>query len=334
MEYHLYSTDRLSGALKLAYAAFLNRCGLRDEQNTDYTVLYQDEEEKILACGSLRGNTLMQIAVSPEAEGMGLCALIVSELISAAILRGDRHLFLYTKPKNDRLFAGLGFYPIVSTDDILLMENRRSGFSSFLEGLPHLGGRVGAVVCNCNPFTLGHRHLIETAASECDYVLVFVVSEDLSLFPADIRYELVRSGTTQLKNVHVVRSGDYLVSRATFPTYFIKEKARCEAAACALDIMLFAKRVAPELGISVRYVGQEPFDPVTRSYNEQMKRILPQYGIELREIPRHGDISATVVRKLLSEGRLEEAKSFLPENTYEYCKRHFGTGSGFPGETQ
>lgn len=334
MEYHLHVADKLSGQIQKEYTDFLSRCGLRDEKNTDYTVLYQDEDDKILACGSLRGNVLMQIAVAPEAEGEGLCAIIVSELISAAVSRGDQHLFLYTKPKNEKMFAGLGFYPIVSTDDILLMENRRSGFSSFLSDLPHLEGRVGAIVCNCNPFTLGHYHLIETASKECDQVLVFVVSEDLSLFPAEIRYELVRSGTSQLKNVLVVHSSDYLISRSTFPTYFVKEEARCEDVACVLDIMLFAKRIAPELGISVRYVGQEPFDPVTRRYNEQMKHILPDYGIALREIPRYKDISATQVRRLLKEGRFEEAKRYLPENTYEYCKCHFGTGSGFSGKTR
>ena len=36
---------------------------------------------------------------------------------------------------------------------------------------------------NCNPFTLGHKYIVEKAARENDNVIIFVVEEDKSSFP-------------------------------------------------------------------------------------------------------------------------------------------------------
>ena len=327
MDINLYKTTSIPEFLKRDYAAFLESCGLRAEYDNDFTAMYQTPEGKILACGSRHGNVLKQIAVSPEEEGRGLCAQLVSELVDEAVGSGESHLFLYTKPENEKIFSGLGFYSLVSTDEILMMENRKDGLRAYLESLPHPKGLVGAVVCNCNPFTLGHRKLIEFAAANCDQLMVFVLSEDLSMFSSQDRYTMVKEGTADIKNVHVVFSKDYLISRATFPTYFIKEQARCTEAVCQLDIKLFAARIAPALNISLRFVGEEPFDMVTKSYNEAMKATLPAYNIQVIEIPRFENISASKVRKLILEGRVRETKKFLPETSYEYCLRHFGTST-------
>jgi len=323
MEYHISCGAQIPGMLKKEYEAFLSECGLRDEKDTDFTALALDDEENILASGSLRGNVLKQIAVSPKAEGLGLCAEIVTALVEEAAGRGDTHLFIYTKPKHRAMFSGLGFTEVVCTEDILMMENRPNGLEKYLATLPKLSGTVGSIVCNCNPFTLGHRHLVEYAAEHCDQLLVFVLSEDRSFFPADVRYRLVKEGTADLKNVHVVPSSSYLISRATFPTYFIKDTAHCADAACALDITLFGKKIAPVLGITKRFVGEEPTDVVTRGYNEMMKQLLPGCGVELVEIPRFEDIHAGEVRRLILEGRTEETKAYLPEVSYEYCRSHF-----------
>lgn len=331
MDEYLFCADRLPERLCGAYGAFLQRCSLRDERDTDYTALYLSGDGRILACGSLRGNVLKQIAVDADCEGMGLCAGIVTELAAKAAERGETHLFLYTKPSHEGMFRSLGFYPLAAADAMLLMENRRDGLDAFLASLPHPQGRVGSVVCNCNPFTLGHRRLIETAAGDCDGLIVFVLSEELSLFSASERYEMVKAGTRGLDNVFVVESRDYLVSRATFPTYFIKEQAQAQTAACELDIALFAKRIAPALNITARYVGEEPYDAVTREYNEAMKRTLPKHGVELIELPRYLGISAGRVRQLLREGRLAQAKELLPDSTYEYCERKFGAGARLSG---
>lgn len=36
----------------------------------------------------------------------------------------------------------------------------------------------------------------------------------------------------------------------------------------------------------MRFAGEEPFDPVTRVYNEAMRSILPRHGIEFCVLPR------------------------------------------------
>lgn len=324
MNEYLASFSSLPLGLRQPYQDFLHLCGLTDEGDCDHTVLLLDDSDHILACGSLRGNVLKQIAVDPHAEGSGFCAQVVTELVEEAFRRGNSHLFLYTKPTHRNLFLSLGFYPVMETREVLMLENRPGGLDAFLCQLPHPQGKVGAVVCNCNPFTLGHRHLIEQARGQCDALLVFVLSEDASMFSSRDRYELVCQGTENLTNVFVVRSQDYLISRATFPMYFLKETADPQQVRCDLDLLLFAQRIAPALGVSVRFVGEEPFDPVTRLYNQRMKALLPPLGIEVVEIPRYRDISASRVRKLIQEGRVRETQPLLPASTYDYCLRHFG----------
>ena len=211
MREYLVSFSRIPLRLRNTYLAFLAKNGLTDEGDCDFTAMLLDDLDNILACGSLRGNVLKQIAVTPSAEGSGYCAQIISALVAKSFERGAAHQFLYTKPMHRNIFRSMGFYPIVETNDVLMMENRPRGIQTFLKSLPHPSGKVGAVVCNCNPFTLGHRHLIEQASRSCDAVLVFVLSEDASFFSAADRFELVRAGTADLKNVHVVRSEEYLV---------------------------------------------------------------------------------------------------------------------------
>ena len=184
MREHLVSFSSIPLRLRNTYLAFLAKNGLTDEGDCDFTAMLLDDLDNILACGSLRGNVLKQIAVTPSAEGSGYCAQIISALVAESFERGAAHQFLYTKPMHRNIFRSMGFYPIVETNDVLMMENRPRGIQTFLKSLPHPSGKVGAVVCNCNPFTLGHRHLIEQASRSCDAVLVFVLSEDASFFSA------------------------------------------------------------------------------------------------------------------------------------------------------
>lgn len=306
----------LPAALFQSVEDFLAARGLRDEGDAEVFALLYDDSERLVACGARAGRLLKQIAVAPAAEGGGACASIVSALLSEAYTAGETHLFLCTKPENGRMFRSLGFFPLAETPDALLMENRRDGLERFLSALPHPTGRVGAVVCNCNPFTLGHRHLIATAVAACDAVHVFVLSEEASLFSAAERLALVRAGVADLSSCFVHESAHYLVSRATFPAYFIRDAARAEDVRADLDLTLFASRIAPALGISVRFVGEEPFCPVTRAYNERMKSLLPQYGVEVVEIPRLCGISASRVRALMQERKLDDIRALVPEESY------------------
>ena len=220
------------------------------------------------------------------------------------------------------MFEGLFFYPIAQTDTVLLMEDRRNGIREFLDSLPENlpGKKIGAAVMNCNPFTLGHRYLIETAAKGCDHLYVFLLSEDKSHFSAHDRLEMARAGTADLPNVTVLPTGPYLISNATFPTYFLKDRESAEQVHCLLDIEIFSRYYAPRFNISRRYVGTEPLSQMTDQYNTALKAQLPQTGIAVREIPRLEQsgtpVSASAVRTALDQN--EDIRAWVPESTYRY----------------
>lgn len=184
---------------------------------------------------------------------------------------------------------------------------------------------VGAIVMNCNPFTNGHKYLIETSADKVDTLIVFVVEENRSMFSFEDRIELVRKGTAHLRNVVVVPSGNFIISATTFPEYFNKSQLQEVVIDFSKDVTVFAKSIAPKLNISVRFVGEEPMDKVTRAYNRKMEEILPMYGIKFVEIPRkmEGDkvISASYVRKLMEQKDNKKIKEIVPITTYEYLEQ-------------
>ena len=200
----------------------------------------------------------------------------------------------------------------------------------FIEGLQKykfatVSKNIGAIVMNCNPFTLGHKYLIEMASKQVEYLYVFVVEEDKSFFRFQDRMNMVKRGVDDLKNVRVLPSGKYVLSASTMPEYFTKDTQQDIIICASDDLEIFGMYVAPALGITKRFVGEEPFDKITYQYNESMKRILPEYEIELVCIERKEDeenkaISASRVRKLLEEKRYEEIKKIVPESTFLYLK--------------
>lgn len=315
----------LKGRMAARYKDFLSTCGLRDEADADVIALMTDDDLNVVACGARAGHTLKQFAVSPDFEGGGACASVLSALINDAVRAGITRLFLCTKPKNVQMFASMGFYPIVETKDAVLMEDRKNGFTDYLASLPRYDGTCGAIVMNGDPFTKGHLHLCEYAARHCDHLYVFSVSETGSMFPPEQRFDMLKAGTAHLENCHVVRTDQYLVSRETFPAYFIRDEENADKVKADLDVELFRKRIAPALHITKRFVGEEPFSPTTFAYNRRMQELLPECGIEFCEIPRLDSISASRVRRLIREGRIEETRELVPETTYEAILRHIGT---------
>lgn len=182
--------------------------------------------------------------------------------------------------------------------------------------------KMGAIVMNCNPFTLGHRHLIEQALTQCDYLAIFVVQEDKSVFPFEDRLHLVDMCTADLKNVVVIPSGSFIISSLTFSEYFNKSEMQERVVDSSLDVTIFAREIAPCLHITKRFAGEEPFDAVTNQYNETMRRILPEYGIEFIEIPRKKSgedvISASRVRALLEKRDFESIRPLVPDPVFHY----------------
>lgn len=184
--------------------------------------------------------------------------------------------------------------------------------------------QTGAMVVNCNPFTLGHRYLIETASKQVAHLFVFVVEEDKSFFPFNDRLELVKKGTADLDNVTVCPSGKFMISTLTFEAYSSKETLSNSVVDPSMDVKLFASKIAPALGISVRFVGEEPLCNVTNQYNQCMMQMFPKYGLELVVIPRKDfggqPISASRVRLLLKENKFDEIEKIVPQTTLEYLK--------------
>ena len=320
-------TRSLKGTKLNIWKKFLERAGIEADSLISRTVLVWDDN-KLIATGSRQGNILKCIAVDESRRGEDLTATVLSELRKDAFAEGHSHLFLYTKPENKDLFTSLFFYEVAQTDKVLLMENRRDGIKEFLSSMPAEGfdGIIGSIIMNANPFTRGHRYLIEKAAGECKQLYVFVLSEDKSLFSAEDRMEMVKRGTKDILNVTVLPTGPYLISSATFPTYFLKERDKATNIQCMLDIEIFVRYFAPKFSITRRYAGTEPLSPMTDMYNKALQKNLPEKGIEFFEIDRipedSAPISASRVRALIDEGDIESVRKLVPETTFNYLQTH------------
>ncbi|MFT9497516.1 [citrate (pro-3S)-lyase] ligase [Anaerosolibacter sp.] len=305
--------------------AFLALHGLQLDSDVEYTVGVFDGE-RLVATGSICGKVLKCIAVDKEYQGLGIANKLVSHLIHEEYQRGNTHLFIFTKPENYTMFYELGFHKIAEVpNSVMLMENHPAGIKNFIEEIKKQnksGQKISAVIMNCNPFTLGHLYLIEKAARESDILHIFVVWEERSSFPAEVRYRLIEEGTKHLSNIVLHKGKDYIISSATFPTYFIKEYQRVVEIHASLDLEIFRSYIAPALGITKRFIGEEPYCPVTRTYNRIMKEYLPQKGIEVVEIPRlhrgENAISASQVRRYIREGDVDKTQRFVPKTTYEF----------------
>ncbi len=325
---------------------FLARIGLEPEDDIEAAAFVMDGDEPV-ATASLAGDVVKCVAVLPAYEGEGAAARALSAIRAEAEARGRDRLFLYTRPSGAALFESLGFSllamaslddgpaappssTIVPAEGAALLESDPRAFEAWAAGVARAlpGGRAAcAVVLNANPFTLGHRSLVERAsrlAGQDGGLLVLVVAGDRSSFPGAVRERLVRAGTADLPGVTVASGGAYCVSGATFPAYYLREKSRAAELQAALDAELFASRIAPALGIRTRLVGSEPYCPVTSAYNRALARILPRHGLELVELPRveldGAAVSASEVRSALKAGDLERACRLVPATTGDWLR--------------
>lgn len=349
---HYISEAPLSlNSVRRRVEAFLAANGLRLAPLDRYVVVTRDEDgDEILAGGGLDGNVIKCVAVSESARSEGLMNILVSRLIAIAREEGRESVKAFTKPENEGIFKSLGFALIASSPNAILMENGRGGLPEYRKYLASLArpGRNGAIVMNANPFTKGHRYLVEQAASQVDNLYVIVVKEDRSRFPYVERKAMIEAGCAGLDNVIVCEGSDYAISAATFPTYFLKKLDDATDTQIALDLDLFMNHIAQPLGVTVRFAGSEPEDALTRRYNELMAEILPgtsvavvrqahqpdselvkgsalrqaRRPIDFIEIPRleqNGNpISATSLRRALDKGGFKEAMEYIPKSTVPY----------------
>ena len=320
---------------------FLGSNGLRLGEVDLYLAVLSEDGAILAGCG-LQRDILKCLAVSAEARSLGLSVPLVSRLISVASERGCTNVKVFTKPENRALFESLGFRLLAEAPKAILLENGR-GLADYCAYL-RAHQAPGVIIMNANPFTLGHKYLVEKAESR--NLVIIPVKEDASRFSYAERLAMIRSGAGEWADV--VEGSDYQISAATFPTYFLKNLSDAAETQMRLDIDLFGRHIAPALGARVRYVGSEPADPLTARYNALMKELLPKYGVQLVEIPRlacppdgtedsstppasplrmtkgttselvKGPVTATSVRALLDEGRFKAASALTPESTWPY----------------
>lgn len=350
---HYISEAPLSlNSVRRRVEAFLAANGLRLAPLDRYVVVTRDEDgDEILAGGGLDGNVIKCVAVSESARSEGLMNILVSRLIAIAREEGRESVKAFTKPENEGIFKSLGFTLLASSPKAILMENGSGGLPEYKKYLASLAcpGRNGAIVMNANPFTKGHRYLIEQAASQVDNLYVIVVKEDRSRFPYAERKAMIEAGCAGLDNVIVCEGSDYAISAATFPTYFLKKLDDATDTQIALDLDLFVNHIAKPLGVTVRFAGSEPEDALTRRYNELMAEILPGTSVavvrqaahqpdpelvkgsalrqarrpmDFVEIPRLEQkgkpLSATSLRRALDKGGFKEAMEYIPESSIPY----------------
>ena len=283
------------------------------------------EGDQLVATGSRAGNILKMLAVAPDHQGGAALGELVTALVTDGLRAAYDSLFIYTKPEYIQSFQALNFSLLAQQEKAALLEYGR-GLSAWLESRRELvrSGIKGAVVVNCNPFTNGHLYLIENAARQVDHLYVFVVREDRSVFPFNVRYRLVEEGIREIPNTIQLDTSNYIVSGATFPTYFLKKDDPVARIQMELDVNLFAARIAPFFGITRRFVGTEPNCPLTGGYNLAMQEILPAYGIDLRIVERKqtdsGVISASRVREMVGRGDFAGVADYVPATTLAYLE--------------
>lgn len=310
---------------------FLQGFSLKYE-DVDYTLIIE-EKDKILGTVSKKGNIVKCFAIDSDYQGQGLSTILITDITNKLFEEGIYHNFIFTKPENNYLFQGLGYKLITSTDKVSLLETGNKSIVNTLNTMKEKYSiddkkEYGALIMNCNPFTLGHRYIIEKAAKENESVIVFVVEEDKSSFPFKVRLQLIKDGVQDLKNVTVIPGGEYIISSATFPNYFLRKQDDVLLEYTKVDGNIFGKYFASQLNIKRRYLGTEPYCMVTNTYNETLQKVLPPYGVEVKIVERIGEgseaISASRVRELLREGKVEEVKPLVPKTTYEFLTSEAG----------
>ena len=311
---------------------FLADNGLRLE-DVDYYAAVTDDDGNIIAGGGLQGGVIKCIAVGEAARETGLSNKLLSHLIGMATQQGAETIKVYTKPENSDVFRSMGFVVLAKSPCAILMENGVKGIGRYTDYLRRMRGDrpdgATAIVMNANPFTLGHRYLVEQAAATASTLYVIAVREDRSVFSYSERLGMIQEGCKGLDNVVVVEGSDYAISELTFPTYFLKQVTDATDTHITLDLDLFATHIAPALGVTTRVVGSEPIDALTCRYNELMQQQLPQRGITVKTVKRlekDGDVvSASCVRQALADGSLSQAAALVPATTVPYLIAHLAT---------
>ena len=200
--------------------SFLRESGLRMEE-LDHYYACTSPDGSILAGAGIKADIIKCVAVAPSARSEGLMLPLLSRVVSDAAAKGILNLKVFTKPENREIFESIGFKVLASAPKAILMENGRGleKYCEYLSGICHASGseklffgtvpekpiflcqrqpsarKCGVIVMNANPFTLGHKYLIEKALEQVDRLFVIPVKEDASAFPYSERLAMIRAAS-------------------------------------------------------------------------------------------------------------------------------------------
>ena len=315
---------------------FLEANQLRLDALDYYAIVTRHESDEILAGGGLQGDIVKCIAVGEQLRDEHISNRLISHLMSEASQRGHQSVKVFTKPQNRQIFESLGFRVVGEAPLAILMENGR-GIERYVEVLKNCQLSTfnsqlptGVIVMNANPFTRGHQYLIEQAAQQVEHLFVIPVKEDKSLFRYAERKAMMENFITQqpsaiTQKITICDGSDYAISAATFPTYFLKKLDDAADTQMRLDLDIFRRHIALALGATIRFVGSEPDDALTRRYNELMREMLPDVR-EIERLQENGEVvSASKVRKALENGDFQRAAALVPPTTIPYLLAHLAT---------
>jgi [citrate (pro-3S)-lyase] ligase len=304
------------------------------QEAVEYTMILYNLNNQLMGTGSYMKGVLKYVAISPQFRETAAFAQVVTHLNDRVLNNGEKTVLVFTKPESSIKFQGLGFKEIAVVEPLYALLDfgyyTIDTYKKYLRGLRRDTGSndIASIVVNCNPVTNGHLYLIEKAAAENEVVYLFVVEEDRSVFPFATRYALIEKAIAHLDNVVMVKGSRYVVSGATFPSYFLKNESvdLITRKQTELDVTIFAHHIAPQLSIKKRYVGTEVYCKTTAAYNETMLDVLPPLGIQLIEVSRktvdgaENYISASKVRAAIKCGDIDSIKSFVPPATFKFLK--------------
>ncbi len=304
---------------------FLEKFNLKYE-DIDYSIVIKDDD-KIVATCSKKGKVLKCFGIDEQYQGLGITNTLISNITKKLFEENIYHNFIFTKIDNIHLFEAIGYKTIIKTDKVALLEVGNKNIKTTLKNLVKkynidTSKEHTSLIMNCNPFTLGHRYLIEKASRENENILVFLVQEDKSKFPFKDRYNIVKTAVSDLKNVVVLESSEYIISSATFPSYFLKKEDDLLKIYTTLDCSIYVNYFCEIFNITSRYVGSEPMCKVTNTYNNTLSEVLTKHKIDLKVVPRieinEEAVSASKVRALLKEGKLDKVANIVPKETMNY----------------
>ena len=307
---------------------FLASFGLRYEKDIDKT-LYIEENGNIIATISKAKDIIKCLAISSNYQSENLSSVLVSKILEKMHEENIYSYMVFTKAIYENTFINLGFKKLVNTSNTVMLEG---GVDSIEDAIKKMKVKinaeygtitddikVGSIVMNANPVTLGHQYLIEQSIKENDLTLVFVVEEDNQEFDFQSRYGLVYLTCKKYENVVVLPASKYIVSKKTFPTYFLKEDI-VDKEISLVDGLIFKNYFMKHLKIDRRYVGSEVKEKMN-DYNMTLKEILEDKLILLERISLDDQVvSASHVRELLKEGSIEKALTYIPRECHSIFK--------------